>query len=200
MLNGSAELGGGSLIGPENSFAGQVDYFRAKPGRDTLSYSYQWTVNGTTVPGATDASETLTFPLVGTYVVRALAERADLTVDTMAKTINVSIASAFSGNSVLAPGQNYTWSVSAIGGTGPYSFEWYLDANYLLTGTSYSNSFNANESHWFDVKVTDALGNIGWSTFGFYTTNEGGGENQLRRPLDPAKRPPLPTRLKPSSP
>lgn len=189
VLNGSAELGGGSLIGPANSYAGNQDYFRAQTGRDTLSYNYRWTVNGNTVSGATDASETLSFPIVGTYVVKALAERADLTVDTLSKTINVTIGAAFSGNSVLAPYQNYNWQVAAIGGTGPYTFEWYLDANYLTTGTSYSNAFNANESHWFDVKVTDALGNVGWSSFQFYTTNEGGGENQLRLPGTPSKSP-----------
>lgn len=180
VLNGKANLMRGTLIGPTAMVAAATEYFRAEPAMDTSAYYYSWTLDGMPISGASDASELITLNTVGTHHLKVFAERTDLTVDTISKTITVTIGSSFTGPSVLEPYVNYQWTVSAVGGTAPHTFEWYLDASFLQGGTSFSGAFNANESHWFDVKVTDALNNVGWSSFNFYSTNGGGGEGQLR--------------------
>lgn len=192
VLIGGESITAGQLTGPTSILASASTIYQAETEYDTASYFYRWTANGSTIVGATDARESLNFPMVGSYTLKTFAERADFTVDTMTRTIGVYIAVQFSGESVLAPYTNYNWSVSPLGGTGPHSFVWYMDGNYLQTGSSYSNAFNANEAHWFDVEVTDNLGNIGWSSFQFYTTSEGGGPVELRQ--DP--RVPDPSRMR----
>ncbi|HET8769446.1 MAG TPA: hypothetical protein VFM71_00550 [Gemmatimonadaceae bacterium] len=185
ILNGAASTSRGSMYGPSTLLAGQYNNWRAVTEWDTTAYRYRWIVDGTEVPASNYAQIRRRFSTVGAHTLKVLAERADLTVDTIVKTAYAKIEVQFSGPGVVEPDVNHTWSVTPLGGTGPYSYRWYLGGQYFTTGTSVRTSFPPNESHYFEVNVTDALGNHGSTAFTFYTTASGGGNVELRYPIPP---------------
>lgn len=180
IMNGAARAGPGLMIGPSTVLASEPTQWRAQTDWDTASYTYRWIVDGVEVPNSNAARLTRSFSTVGTHTLKALAQRADMTVDTIVKTTYATIGVQFSGPGVVEPNVNHLWSVTPSGGTGPHSYAWYLDGQYLGTGSSVYMAFPPNEAHQFDVQVTDALSNQGTSNFQFYTTSEGGGPVELR--------------------
>jgi hypothetical protein len=182
VLSGAVDITPGSMVGPVTVLAGQSDAWRAVPSWDTSSYNYSWIVDGTPVPNSNHARMSRSFSTVGAHTLTVLVQRADLSVDTISMATFSEIGVQYSGPAVLDPYTYYQWSVSPLGGTAPHTYAWYLDGNFIGSGANHSGAFNANESHYFDVVVTDALSNQGSTQFQFYTTSEGGGPVELRQP------------------
>jgi hypothetical protein len=64
-----------------------------------------------------------------------------------------------------------TWTVSATGGTSPYSYAWYNGSTYLGSGTSYTRSFCGNnitktQTYTVTATVTDSAAQTASTSYG----------------------------------
>lgn len=66
---------------------------------------------------------------------------------------------AVDGPGVIMPSQENTWGVTNLGGTPPYSYEWYLDGVLVGTGATFTGSISDPATlHSLLVDVTDGYG------------------------------------------
>lgn len=122
----------------------------------TSPYTYHWYRDGAYV--GTGASYTAS---AGTRDFILRAEATDATMATRAAIFPVrvdGIVATISGPYVvyLSEGGG-TWTASAQGGTPPYSYGWYLDGDFVDTGSSYAG-YPGEGTHVLRVDATDAAG------------------------------------------
>lgn len=120
-------------------------------------YSYQWYVNGSTIPGATSPSWTFEPSATGFYVVHlnvtdtlgttAKSNEASVTVRPPL-TISITPTSA----SILV-GQSVEFTAIVSGGYPPYSYQWYLDDVPVPGATSSSWTFTPTSEGIYYVYV-----------------------------------------------
>jgi KaiC/GvpD/RAD55 family RecA-like ATPase/PKD repeat protein len=140
-------------------------------------YTYQWYLNGIIVPGATSSTWVFTPASTGNYQVylnvtdslnvKAKSNTAYVTVKSLA-TVSISPSSV-----VIDVGQYQAFTSTVSGGTGPFSYQWYLDGVAVLGAASSSWVYapSSGGSHTVYVEVTDSMNSIATSSTATVTVN-----------------------------
>jgi hypothetical protein len=136
--------------------------FNSTVSGGTSPYSYQWYLNGTTVPSAMSSSWAFTPSSSGSYKiymnvtdnvgVRAKSNIAAVTVNP-APSVSIAPASA-----VLDVGLSQLFTSTDIGGTLPFSYQWYLNGVAVPGATNPTWTFTPASSGSYTVylNVTDS--------------------------------------------
>jgi hypothetical protein len=143
---------------------GQSQLFTSTVSGGTSPYTYQWYLNGAVVSGATSSTWTFTPSSSGSYNVYvnvtdsvgsgAKSNVAIVTVNA-APFVTISPTSA-----TLDVGQSQLFTSTVSGGTGSYTYQWYLNGSPVFGATSATWSFTPSASGTYNVYVvvTDSLG------------------------------------------
>jgi hypothetical protein len=128
--------------------AGQSQTFMATVyGGNSLSY--QWYLDGSSVPGATSSSYSYTAS--GTshslYITATDSINGHFTSNAASIKVNPDPTVTVSpSSSTMDAGQSQTFTAAVTGGTAPFSYQWYLDGNPVGTNsTSYTYLATASE-------------------------------------------------------
>jgi hypothetical protein len=148
--------------------AGQSQTFNASATGGTLSYSYQWYLDGTAASGATNSTWTYPSASSGTHAVYCIVIDSATTPDNEQSnpalvSVNAALAAIISPTSAaLDANQSVTLTATASGGSGNYSsYQWYVDGLPQSGQSStfiYSTSAESLGTHSITVTVTDNLG------------------------------------------
>ena len=139
--------------------------FTASASGGSGSYSYQWYENNAAISGATSSTYTTSFTSSGSisiYVVVTDSTGLSVSSSTLSETINSDlIVTISSSQNPTDVGNSVTFTASASGGTGSYSYQWYLNGNAVsgATSSSYSTSFSTAGTDSVYVIVHDSIGN-----------------------------------------
>jgi alpha-tubulin suppressor-like RCC1 family protein len=153
---GQAAVGSGPPVFPgrvvnRTVTTGSRAYFHLKTVGE-LPLTYQWSCNGTNVPGATNSILTVTNvqPGLSGAIYTLTASNALGTTTSDGMTLNVLPAEVFfkATNSAVVVGATLTFSSQVIG-QGPFSYRW------LFNGTNWLSSTNATLS-LTNVQISDA--------------------------------------------
>jgi hypothetical protein len=140
----------------------QAQTFTSTVSGGMSPYTYQWYLNGAAVSGATSSSWTWMPSSAGSYTIYLNATDSAGYVaksNVASLTINPALTCSITPTSVtMDVGQSKTFTVSASGGTTPYSYQWYLDGSGVsgATSPSWTYSPSSSGSHSVYVKVTDS--------------------------------------------
>ena len=118
---------------------GQSQLFTSSATGGTSPYSYQWYLNTVPVSGATSATWTFTPSSSGSYqIYLKITDNvgAQATSNTVTVTVNGRPAVSISPTSATVHvGDTISFSSTALGGTSPYSYQWYLN-NASISGAT----------------------------------------------------------------
>jgi hypothetical protein len=71
-----------------------------------------------------------------------------------------SFSVGIAGNDIIPPNDYCYWESIPMGGTPPYTYQWYGGSSFARDQSSIFAK--ASWSFWLDVKVTDSNGEVGW--------------------------------------
>jgi hypothetical protein len=156
---------------------GQSKTFTASASGGTPPYSYQWYLNGSAVSGATNNSYTFTPSLRGHYNLYCNATdsanaRAQSNTATVA--VNPTLAVSISPTTAtLNVGQSKLFNSTVSGGTGPFSYQWYLNGSVISGATNSSYTFIPSSRGHYNLflNVTDSVGMKAQSNTATVTVN-----------------------------
>jgi hypothetical protein len=143
---------------------GQPETFTSNPANGTSPYSYQWYLNGAPVSGATNQTWTFTPNSTGPYQIYlvitdnvssgATSNTANLNVN-QAPTVSITPTSA-----LIDADQSQLFNSTVLGGTSPFTYQWYLDGSPVSDATSATWTFSPSSSGSYTVylTVTDNVG------------------------------------------
>jgi hypothetical protein len=143
---------------------GQSKQFTSSVGGGTSPFSYQWYLNGVASSGATGSSWTFTPYSAGSYTVyvnvvdslgaTAKSNTASITVN---NAFSVSIT-PFSASLTVGGSQSFTSAI--LGGTSPFSYQWYLNGLAVSGASQTSYSFTSMQSGYYTLycDATDGAG------------------------------------------
>ncbi len=135
----------------------------------SAALSYQWFMGGSSIPGATQSTLTLTAnpPNFGTYTCRVSNTCGNVTSDGAVLSLKapVEIQTQPEG-AVVCPGEDVTFSVAVTGGE-PITYAWYKDSEVIpgQTGASLTllNVSMADQAS-YKCRITNACGHLDSST------------------------------------
>ena len=140
--------------------SGQNISFSSVVSGGSSPYSYSWSINGA-VEG-TSSSLTFEFSSAGTYTV-------NLTVtDSFGKTVSIAViitvnvlpSASVSFHSSLDAGQSDQFYANVSGGTGPYTYAWYIDGTVYSSSSSFNFSFVSSGTYSIQIKIMDSTGDV----------------------------------------
>jgi PKD repeat protein len=160
MLNISPSPLTASISGPAASTVGSTLSFTSTVSGGTTPYSYSWTVTGGSPASGTAASFSTSFSTKGTYILYLTVTDHNAAVATAFQMVNISplalAISAISGPSSTTTGISVTFTVTASGGTQPYTFAW--NFGDTTTGTTGTHTYTTPGTFVVTVTVTDHNG------------------------------------------
>jgi outer membrane protein assembly factor BamB len=125
-------------------------------------YTYQWYLNGSLVSGAINATWLFTPSSPGFYAI-FLKVTDNLGWDVASKTASMTVnglptVSISPTWETAQPSSEVTLTSTILGGTAPYSYQWYLDGNKVLTATTPAWTFTPAKAGTYNVylSVTDS--------------------------------------------
>jgi hypothetical protein len=142
---------------------GQSQPFTSSISGGTSPFSYQWYLNDTIVSNAMGVTWNFSPSSFGSYLVyvvvtdnvgvRATSNAANVTVND-ALSVSVSPSPA-----IVDVGQSQLFNSSVLGGTSPYSYQWYLNGTAVsdANGATWTFTPSSAGSYTVYVKVTDAV-------------------------------------------
>jgi uncharacterized protein YjdB len=145
----------------------QSKTFTSTVSGGTLPYSYQWYQNGTAIGGADTSTYLFTPTLRGHYkfyliVTDSASPTANAkTSATATVTVNNALSVTVSPTTVtLDVGQSKTFTSSVIGGTSPYTYQWYKNGTAVSGAKSSTYAFTPSSpgNYNFSVVVKDSVG------------------------------------------
>ncbi|NIU81702.1 PKD domain-containing protein, partial [Candidatus Bathyarchaeota archaeon] len=156
---------------------GQSQLFTSSVYGGTWPYTYQWYLNDTAIPGANSSTWLFTPSSPGSYTVYlnvtdAVAITAKSNV--VPVTVNVLPSVSVTPTSVAMDiYQSKTFNATAVGGTSPYWYEWYLNGILVQNGTSDSWTYTPTTvgSYTLYVNLTDSVGGTAQSNLVGVTVN-----------------------------
>jgi hypothetical protein len=135
-------------------------------GGSTNGLTYQWQFDGTNIAGATNATLTLTdlqTNEAGTYSVTAINISGAITSSNAVLTVGYSPSiTAQPQSQEIAQGSNVTFTVG-VSGTGPRSYQWYLDGETLSQATNSTlliTDVQGTNGGSYNVAVSNSFGSI----------------------------------------
>ncbi len=125
----------------------------------TAPYTYEWLIGTGDV--SNKSSFTYIFSLPGTYTVEVSIEDSD--GYSAVAMLNVTIQSDPTVTATvtypqLDTGATETFTASASGGSGPYTYTWVLDGNVISSSASFTHVFNTAGARTVEISVTDGNG------------------------------------------
>jgi parallel beta-helix repeat protein len=143
---------------------GQSQNFTSSVSGGTSPFTYQWYLNGSAVQGATAFTWTFSPNSTGFYnvylnVTDSVGYVAGSNVASI--TINPQLSVNVLPNLVVMDvGQSQTFNSTVSGGTGSYSYQWYLDGSPVPGATNANWTYTPSTTgfHTIYVNVTDSLG------------------------------------------
>jgi hypothetical protein len=142
--------------------------FTASNTGGTESISLQWYVNGTAVTGATSAAFTYLPTSAGTFNIYVVAtDGADFDVTSLSSEIRVNNSTLVTNFSVLPLSSSMLYSnneanasASILGGSSPFTYEWYLNGVNVGNTTSPTCTyvFSKMGQQQMQVKIADSAG------------------------------------------
>lgn len=148
------------LVGrPSGVLATQAGSWYAEVPLDTVSYLYQWRVNGVPISGATNRTFATTLAN-GDATISAIVTRSDYTADTITKSIAVHVGAWIDGPTSITSTGTYTWTAVPSGSSsGGYTYQWaykdYGSSSWISLGTGQSASRGlSTSSSSFSLRVT----------------------------------------------
>jgi hypothetical protein len=131
--------------------------FNSTVSGGTSPFKYQWCLNGAAVSGATSAAWTFTSSSAGSYTIYVMvtdAVSAVATSTTTSVTVNAAPSASILPTSVgMDVGQSQVFNSSVLGGTSPYSYQWYLDGSPVSGATSADWAFTPSSAGPYTVYV-----------------------------------------------
>jgi hypothetical protein len=143
---------------------GQNVQFTSNVSFGTLTYSYQWYLNGNPVQGATSAGYSFTPSSAGVYNVSLVVQdgvNCKLALNQTEITVNPALAVSISGSaSVTDVDRNVVFTASNTGGTGQISLQWYVNGTAVTGATSAAFTYVPTSSGTFNIYIaaTDGVG------------------------------------------
>ncbi|WP_276968153.1 PKD domain-containing protein, partial [Metallibacterium scheffleri] len=133
--------------------------FTASASQGTGSFSFTWYVNGATQSSTTDSLD-LSFSTAGSYYVNVTIKDSvgDSASYSFKETVNpdpsVSITTSQNPTDI---GNSVTFTASGNGGTGSYSYQWYVGGNAIsgATSSTYTTSFTSSGTDTIYVIIKD---------------------------------------------
>ncbi|MGP6220976.1 PKD domain-containing protein, partial [Caldiplasma sukawensis] len=144
--------------------------FTASPSGGSGVYTYQWYLNGDAISGATSSTYTTSFNSAGTDSIYVLIHDTvgnSAQSPTLTQTVNadpsVSISSSQNPTDV---GNSVTFTASPSGGSGSYTYQWYLGGSAVsgATSSTYTTSFSSAGTESVYVIIKDSLGDSATSS------------------------------------
>ena len=153
---------------------GQNQAFTATPSGGTGNFSYQWYLNGTSFPGATNSTWTFSPPSNGSDTVYVNVtdigtKPSALSVRSLNSSVGVNPQLAITisprGSVTIYSSQNQTFISSVSGGNSPYSYQWYENGTAVSGANSSTWLFPPSSVGLYNVffKVTDNESQIAYS-------------------------------------
>ena len=148
---------------------GNAVTFTASPSGGSGTYTYQWYEGSSVISGATSSTYGTSFSSSGTYSFYVVVKDSvgnSVQSSTLDETVNadpaVSISSSQNPTDV---GNTVTFTASGSGGTGSYSYQWYLNGAAVsgATSSTYVTSFSSPGTESVYVILTDGIGNTAQS-------------------------------------
>jgi hypothetical protein len=144
----------------------QSQTFTSSVTGGTSPYTYQWYLNGTLVSGATRSTWNFTPSSTGTYKISVKStDNVAQTVQSSNATLTVTSSSSLTvtispTTATIVTGQSISFTSTALAGTSPYSYQWYLNGAPVsgATGASWTFTPTSSGSYTVYVKVTDSIG------------------------------------------
>ncbi|MGC8645579.1 MAG: hypothetical protein ACP5UO_04860 [Thermoplasmata archaeon] len=137
---------------------GQSVTFTAVVSPSSSSYTYQWYVNGVKV-GFNSSSYDFLPSVAGSYSVFVNVTLSSTTVSSNTATVTVYPAPTVTispSSAKIHVGQTIVLNSNVTGGTGKFSYLWYLNGSATsITSSTYSFTPAGNATYYFYVMVTD---------------------------------------------
>ena len=172
----STKLTGEHIPAPGSTHTWNAPTTGGSPG-----YMYQWYRNGTAVGNGSSYTAN-----VGSSAFDLRVEVTDQTWSTVAAVLMVHVGGVEA--SVTGPALVYasegggTWGATGRGGSGAYTFDWYLDGTYLGSGPSW-NGYPGENARTLRVDMTDSGGEF--DSHSFLVRGVGSGDGTCN-PVPPA--------------
>lgn len=147
---------------------GQQVQFSASASAGVAPYTYQWYVNDNPVSGATYSHYTLTPDSQGSskvYVKVTDSLNSQTQSNSVTITVNGQMEASASGtpltSSMMVSNDRAILTVSMTGGSGSFTFDWYLNGEKVdsSSSSSYTYTFKNMGQQTMQAKVTDSVGN-----------------------------------------
>lgn len=157
-----------------------VDYnlpttWRVVPQKDSISYTYQWQLNGQDIVGATGATLRTNMPDVGTYSLGVTVYRSDYSTELVTKSVSGVFTASISGPGALPDGSTGHYDASIPGGQSPFTYQWTVDGFGVGNGSNLDQYFyGEGSSHTVGLTVTDSRSHVATSSVNVYVTGSGG--------------------------
>ena len=119
-------------------------------------YSYNWNPGGANTPSLTGACS-------GTYTLNVSDNNSCIVSKTFTLVDPTPVTGSPSGNMTICSGSNTSLTLTATGGTGPYTYSWTPGGSLSSTTTSVVIA-NPTSTQTYTVTATDALGCIATNT------------------------------------
>ncbi|MBX8643895.1 MAG: PKD domain-containing protein [Thermoplasmata archaeon] len=141
--------------------------FTASESGGTGTISYAWTVNGASEGSGSTLS--YSFSSSGSYTIEVTVTDGDghtasaSLTETVYSDPSVSISSSQNPTDV---GNSVTFTASPSGGSGSYTYQWYLNDNAVsgATSSTYTTSFSSSGTNSIYVIIKDGVGNSATSS------------------------------------
>lgn len=143
------------MIGANTVTSSQLSSWRAYPHWDTVSYLYNWYVDGSIVPGATGAVYATSF-FNGQHTLQTVVTRSDYTSDTAQMVVKVALTAGLNGPMYVRPNVACTWNATLTGGVPPYHYSWTVDGNAVGSDQGYWSGPLTKGGHLLRVNITDS--------------------------------------------
>jgi hypothetical protein len=171
----SAQLTGEKVPLPNTTHTWSAPVRGGYPG-----FTYAWYRDGTFVGSGPSYTAT-----VGTSDSNLRVEVTDQTWSTVAAVLSLDVGgieATIDGPTMVYASQGaQTWTATARGGTGTYTFDWYLDDVYAGSGTTWS-SFPGENWHRLEVRAQDSAGAFDAHA---YNVHGFGGNDPTCQPVPP---------------
>jgi len=139
---------------------GQYKRFTSIVSNGTVTYRYQWVLNGTAVPSATSFMWTFAPPSAGNYSVCLNVTDsvgAVATSNTVMVSVNQALSVSVETSSVIIPvGQSERFTSSVSGGTGAGTYghyQWYLNGTLVPKETNPTWTYQFNSTGFYSVTL-----------------------------------------------
>ena len=151
----------GPIYGDSTIAVGTSKVWYKITGRDTISYSYQWRVNGQAIAGEVGDAFGTTFSSPGTRTLSVITTRTDNTVDTASLAVTATYTASIAGPSSVHKPCTVEYSAVPAGGVLPLSYSWKVNGSAVGTNSaSLSLNVNWTGGRSLTVAVTDNAGNV----------------------------------------